>query len=603
MTCFDKNWFGSVHQNTSVCSVAQIPIQRIGLTNCSQNRHLCFAPPDLCEPMFGDVSDPSNKLTNDSKYFLFDFPSSSGDVYTLEKYNQTTKVWVEVAASLDNTQGVKYTFGDAIFNDKYDNRSGYRLDSYLVLTLYGEGKYRFVIKDPVTYENSLFSNCLCIKNWSCEKAKRTVKIYTNFTGTVSDWRLQEKKYDHDVSCMEWIDSRRYYGSFKRESPEKNTIVFIESNRKGFTNKTTNTSKFKLELNVLLREARDRLMYYGSESRAIFATDYNEDIVGASQHWTSIAMPNPYTSEEPAAINYVALATFDCEGRYKLVFDRCISCEPAPDPIIIPPPIPDSPIVSTATLVGLIDGTSFNTSSANKAEEYLEYYVEQFRLKYPDWTGDFVLEKDIKFKQGGNYEQWLGWSHDYGRAKGLKDVVMVMFIDEADPFYHGINPVVSTTPTTALTVVPPPTDSGNTNNYTDDYIQFVDDYNNYYDSFRAIVYAVPAGDPNWTPPTPVNPNGYKLNNHYINFQNHVQCAYHGEVISPSEFIPSFQDATNQLDIILTENNYSTLGSGLKHFDWFMKIDFEEPFGAIDSNGNNTGLSYNEFKNDLDKMMDP
>lgn len=577
--CFIKSWFGGTHENTGVCSVSQIPIQRIGLTNCSQNRHLCFAPPDDCQPMFGNVSDPTNKFKNDSAYFLFDFAGSSGDTYTLEKYNQVTKLWVEVAV-LDNTQGVKYTFGDAIFNDKYDNRSGYRLDSYLVINLYGEGKYRFLVKNTVTYEDSLFSNCLCIKNWSCEAAKGTVKIYTNFSGLVSDWRLQEEKYNHDISCMEWIDSRRYCGVFKRESPEKETTTFIQANRKSFNQKTNTTSKFKLGLNNILREANNRLMYYGSESRDIFATDYNEDIVGASEHWTSIAMPNPYSSEEPAEINRIALSTFDCNGRYTLSFDRCISCEPAPDPIIIPVPVVDSPIAPTATIVLCIDTTSFSSSAAADAEDYTKWYVESFRIKYPDWTGDFVVNHiGFNTNSGTVFEKWLSWSRVYAKDKGFKDVVMIMFIDESNVDYHGIDPIVSTTPTVQ---------------YTTDYDNFIIDYP-WFDSFKAMVYAVPTGNLESIPPKSQNPNEYPLNNWIFNMHNHVQCAIQGEIITAAQFIPSFQDTTNQLNIILTENNYDTLSSGgLKNFGWYEKHNFETGF---------SDLTYDQFKSDIDVMIDP
>lgn len=590
--CFTKGWYGSVHENSSVCSVSQTPIQRIGLTNCSQTQHLCFAPPKLCIPCFGDLSDTENRLKNDSLYFVFDFPSSSGDLYTLEKFNQTTQVWSQVAV-LDNTQGVKYTFGDAIFNDKYPNRSGYRLDSHLVIGLYGEGEYRFLVKNSVTYEDSLFSTCFCIMNWSCERAKRTVKVYTNFTGVVSDWKRLEDGDPHDFGCMDWTDSRRYCGDFIETEPTKTDTTFRKYNNAEETHESKTDRNFDLELIVITREARNRLFYYGNVSRHIFVTDYNEDIIGISNHWVSVSMPVTYSEEVAKKINVVPLVTIPCKSRSNSIFNRCISCEPAPVPVVVPDPVDPSPIAPNATFIAIIDKTSFSSLNADTAEDYAREYARVLRLKYPDWTGEFKIY-DVKFKKDGEYEQWLKWANIYAKGKGVKDAVMVMFIDEADPFYHGIEPIVSTTPTEVGTVTPPPTDSNNFGNYTDDYNQFVDDHANYYDSFKAMVYAIPAGDSNEVPPTAINPNGYLLNNYYVNFQNHVQCAIHGEIIPLSEFIPSFQDTTNQLNIIMTENNYSTLGLGLKHFGWFEKHDFEEGFGD---------LTYALFSDDMDRMIDP
>ena len=574
--CYPKGAYGSVHENTSVCAISETPIQRIGLTNCEQNRHLCYAPPCNPIPIFGYLTDTNDRYRNDSLYWLFDFPTIGGDNYVLEKYNPTLQVWNTVV-TLDNTQGVKYTFGDAIFNDKYENRSGYRLDAHRILSLgYGEGKYRFLVENTTTYEESLFSTCFCIMNWSCELAKGTVKVYTNFTGVISDWKNPVVEADHNINCMVWTDSRRYLGTFKLDSYTITDTIFVTYDRPKKLHKSNTVPNYKLEFNEITREAYPRLFNYGRHSRDIFITDYNEDIIGYSQHWTAVTMPNPPTTDESPEIPIINLVTLICEEKRDLVFNKCISCEPPPEPAEFPPVIPDPPINPKAVMIVNIDTTSFDSGAANRAEGYAMTYANDFRTKYPGWTG--ALENNKKGCGDTSFEQWLDWGRLYAKNKGHKDVVMINFIDETHDVYNGIEPIVSTNYTAQ---------------YEIDYNGHVDNYDNYFDSFQAMLYMIPTGDSNEVP-ADNNPNGYPLRNWYVNSQNTGQCAYHGEIIPYSEFIPSYQDTTNQLEIILTENNYSALGLGLKHYGYYEKHDFPNGFND---------LTYQQFKADIDVMMDP
>lgn len=574
MGCFGKEWYGSVHENGVICPISDTPIQRIGLTNCAKNSHLCFAPPCDPIPFFGDPSDSANVLTNDSLYFLFDFPSIGGDNYTLERYNFTTKVWSEITI-LNNIQGVKYTFGDAIFNDKYENRSGYRLDAHLILSLYGEGMYRFVVKDSTTYEDSLFSTCFCAMHWDCDLAKRTTKIYTNFTGVVSDWKNPTIQNKHDLGCMDWTDSRRYNGLFKRIAPTIEQTIFVENDNRNYTHKSKTIANYNLELLQITIEARVRLFKYGGLSREIFATDYNEDIVGISEHWTAIRMPNVPNDTVSKGMPNISLSEIVCSGRYDLIFDKCISCEPPPPPFVLPDPLPVMPFDVDTNFVLATDGTSLGEEARLKAEQYAFGYITELKIRYPQWTGNFYIEH-ITFGDN-DAEDWLSWARIYCKNKGLDNVVLTCFIDESHIKY---TPILAT-----RTTVP-------SAKFTQDYNDFVFDYANYYTFFKGIVYGIPAGDPNLIPPPDSIYDGTTYRDWYLPHQLSQYCAIEGGVVALPDFIPSQQ---GDISLITIENQHSILGAGLKDFGW------KEYHSFSDAGINDPLWTYQVFKSHMDGAL--
>lgn len=213
-----------------------------------------------------------------------------------------------------------------------------------------------------------------------------------------------------------------------------------------------------------------------------------------------------------------------------------------------------------------------TSITDSARTYLSNsifkpFVTNFTAANPNWTGS-----SFEFATSG--ELWLTWARTYGKNQNRKKIVIICFIDESHPSYHG------------RTMNPANYGNQPTNTFIAHRNVFLDDYQNYYDYFKGLVYAIPARSTS------------DVFNHYANFHLHVYAAVEGRIIPSGEFIQTLVPGRD-ISAIKTSNPYTTLSNpnneptpGLKYYGWFEKHDITP--GA-------TGLSYSTFESDFNSTL--
>ena len=269
------------------------PIQRIGLVNCDPIKNTCFDEP--CFPfitVFGNMEDESNRRQNDFNSFLFDFPFAGADNYELERYDFSTSTWTQQHLILNNnTYGQLFPIG---FDPDYSNRGGFRVDWVKVLAneaTYiddngGHANYRFVVRNEDEYLDSLCSRPFSLQRFDCNKADRTFKITTNFTGYYPDFHNNDTVF-HDLLLMNWDDQCRYVGQFWNQQVEYEVVTENQFNDR--KDEVNSIDDFTFEIlmaegikpndiqgtNPIIKELYLRLVTYGKHSDTIIVDDFND----------------------------------------------------------------------------------------------------------------------------------------------------------------------------------------------------------------------------------------------------------------------------------------------------------------------------------------
>ena len=234
-------WFGDSFR---LCTNwgAQVPFQVIGLTGVYPNTFDCR--PSLCEciDVYAEQGNPTDDLNNDASSFLFDFPSTTGDTYYLDKF--VSGSWVNVD-ELDATTGIKYPIG---YWAEYPKRGGVFISWNKVLNLHGLGTYRLRLGNilpPPAPDVIMTSACFNLKLWSCQAVDNTVIVEVYFRKVVTNKLFNENAptpLNFDCTQMTsqqgagWYDRNRYKGRIGKGQVKQKKEVKI-SYFSGFVNNT------------------------------------------------------------------------------------------------------------------------------------------------------------------------------------------------------------------------------------------------------------------------------------------------------------------------------------------------------------------------------
>lgn len=306
----NKTWYGS---STKSCFIigALLPIQRIGLAPMRQFEGCSCSN---CGNMILPVFSGDTECTSDKSYYLFDFPTNSGNDFRLEKYNYSTNLWVDLAAV--STVSEFFPFG--VFGS-YPKRSGFGADWNQIFLAYGKGTYRFALTPSIQPDplNPIKINSFTyeLMEYSCERAKYTVKVKSFFNGSVGS--LLDTEDEHDLFDMNWNDEIRYNGSFGRFTPNYVQTYLAQYTNKNFLHKSFTEPSYSLILDKLDAELFQRISVYGMNSE-LQITDYNTT-TGYNYKNEKVYIESS-TAEQPR-LSKTVNATITCRSQFDLEFSR------------------------------------------------------------------------------------------------------------------------------------------------------------------------------------------------------------------------------------------------------------------------------------------
>jgi hypothetical protein len=324
-------WFGDSFR---LCTNwgAQVPFQVIGLTGVYPNTFDCR--PSLCEciDVYAEQGNPTDDLNNDASSFLFDFPSTTGDTYYLDKF--VSGSWVNVD-ELDATTGIKYPIG---YWAEYPKRGGVFISWNKVLNLHGLGTYRLRLGNilpPPAPDVIMTSACFNLKLWSCQAVDNTVIVEVYFRKVVTNKLFNENAptpLNFDCTQMTsqqgagWYDRNRYKGRIGKGQVKQKKEVKI-SYFSGFVNNTNSIDVlvYPMQLALLSEDLKERLIFYCLKADKVQVTDsaYTNNTVPKTRAEKQYYKRLEVTQESNTDVNYahegnIPLSIFSIQKRTNII---------------------------------------------------------------------------------------------------------------------------------------------------------------------------------------------------------------------------------------------------------------------------------------------
>lgn len=298
-----------------------IPDQVLGLAPFQQEDE-DDCRPDPCQTNKVLANGSGIDRENDKSYYLFDFPTASGNDYKLERWNSTSETWAYVR-DLDNTTGTIFDFGAF---PSYPKRSGICIDWALVQALEGNGVYRITLEGLFgTPTPKLVSLPYQLCTFSCAIAEETVRIKTivegGFIDSINWFEGATTQKTFDLEFMQWEDQFRYTGNFFDEPAQRVTNTFVKSNNRRQTHRTFLKKRFRLVVNDLIQDLVDRLEMYGGFAQTFLVSNYDD---ANSKHYTDRGVT---VEDSTAEYSYnltkkIAVVQLSLQDRYDREGSRC-----------------------------------------------------------------------------------------------------------------------------------------------------------------------------------------------------------------------------------------------------------------------------------------
>lgn len=218
--------------------------------------------------------------------------------------------------------------------------------------------------------------------------------------------------------------------------------------------------------------------------------------------------------------------------------------------------------------------SFDGQGLTDIHNAVATWVANFAADNPDWEGN-LFEYDNPTERWVNFLDVVATTTHASQDLSTKDVILISFVNEANPIYHGgsmENPL-----------------NGSTGPYDSDYTSFVTRYGQYH-SFIGIHY-----------PIVFNNNGSYDELSRV-FLQHSIAAIYGQSLTATEanaLTPNPGFTTGEWDTLKASlqaaNPYQGLGPGLKDYGWLIKYN---RFW----NGSNIVLTDVQFQQDITELLE-
>lgn len=228
----------------------------------------CF---DYSLPVFANLANPEDTLTNDFSSFMVQFGNNTLVVGTL-----TDKVTGVTYIITDNTYGKLFNFLEIGVNN-----FGFRIDWYNVASLIGFSKFEFKIElSNVTTGDVFYTECnlFQLMPFTCKNANGTVRITTGKSGYIengNDYRFNVAGVPTNVR---WFDQIRLYGKLESEQPTTEIDNLQLNNGELYQIQTKIIDNFNLRLDQLSSFVSNSFIKDDLLANRMFIDDYNANNV-------------------------------------------------------------------------------------------------------------------------------------------------------------------------------------------------------------------------------------------------------------------------------------------------------------------------------------
>lgn len=291
-------------------AVSVLPVQVVGSIPCSAPLNRCIPEPCMTLLVFGGGS---GEEENDTSYFLFDFPSSSGNDFRLESYS--SGVWSDIGAAA--SYGSLYDFG---VWQEYPNRSGIEINWDSVLSAFGPGYYRIKITSAITGD-FLASYAFELAAFDCRIAESTIRLDSSITGKVSNYLFDEgaEVQTFDLLSMRWNDQIRLRGKLQVTPSEITETTYTRSSKRVYSHKSSFSSKYRFIVNSVTVDVLKRIESYCFTSN-MNITPYSSESQTV-RSFIAIRGGQPF-EYELFRNNKIPIASTELTGRHQREFENC-----------------------------------------------------------------------------------------------------------------------------------------------------------------------------------------------------------------------------------------------------------------------------------------
>lgn len=267
------------------------PIDEIVTVVPSRNMDCCG---DFVWRVLADV-DSTDEHKNDINSFLFWFNQNStptAKVYLVDVKDNAN----EIDLTSNTDYGTPYNYGFEI-NEVQEKLVGYQIEWKKVIDTLGGGQYyiKCEITDLFGITASTYSDVYCMKQYTIERANKTVKIEYYIKGILGDSNFDEKRRNYGT--LNWYNSHRFDGFFMYENSEYVEEYVQYENGQFDPVKLEQTPAYLLNLRPIAKFKHDVLRNDVYMANEILVTDYNvsniEPYVQKKVKFTGAYDPNFY----------------------------------------------------------------------------------------------------------------------------------------------------------------------------------------------------------------------------------------------------------------------------------------------------------------------
>lgn len=304
-------WYGCSFQECNSI-VSLVPTQVVGFVPVREEFAGCGYEDCIKLDVFANGSGVDKE--NDQSYFLFDFPTASGNNYALQKW--VGGAWA-TQALISAATGEVYDFGTWV---GYPKRSGVKIEWAKVLALYGAGIYRLSITGSIN-PTTITSPAYCLAEFECYTARSYTRLDTEFEGDTFNIVFDEDvstPMRFDLNTMRWNDQIRLKGIVTEGQTETTDTVYIKASQRGLMHKSERRRVYNWGVVSAANEILKRIEAYGFTASKMNLFGY----IAVATAGTDVIGDNAAFSFDMDRTGKVPIATASLKSRYNADYERC-----------------------------------------------------------------------------------------------------------------------------------------------------------------------------------------------------------------------------------------------------------------------------------------
>ena len=304
---------------TGITPVNQI-VGLVQLTDCDDTECREYTESPYINPVLASLTE-TDPYYNDINTFLISFSGWYSLIYTttIKLQESVADVWTDIAPLTDDTYGTMIDYNDYTDHPDY---TGYVLEWAEVLDAFGAGIYR--IKFEISggaIDMCATSEPFCLKEWSCDNARNTVKFEMTLNGgTIGSTTNPAQLFN--LCGILHTDSIRFEGFFGYEKANSERRNIEYNNGIIFKVRDEFIKIFELQTGRLPKWLHDRFKAYALMADTLLVSDYNHNNADYNIKRKGVVCDSGY---EPAWVQYSRYARVRVqfkENQQNLIRRRC-----------------------------------------------------------------------------------------------------------------------------------------------------------------------------------------------------------------------------------------------------------------------------------------